>query len=70
MGWARWAGAQLAWERGWREIVVSPVVRLLSGRFVFFAGDKLQVIDFGALASVNKFDNIGTDGAGRYLSHV
>jgi hypothetical protein len=42
--------------------VVSPVVRFLSGRFVFSRGDKLQVIDFGALASVDKFDNIGTDG--------
>lgn len=51
-------------QRGGREVVVSPVVRLLSRLFVFFAGDKLQVIDFGALASVDKFDNIGTDGAG------
>jgi hypothetical protein len=50
--------------------VVSPVVRFLSRLFVFFAGDKLQVIDFGILAPVDKLDNIGTDGAGRYLSHV
>jgi hypothetical protein len=27
---------------------------------VFLVGDKLQVVDFGALASVDKLDNIGT----------
>jgi hypothetical protein len=46
------------------KVVVSPVVRFLSRLFVFFAGDKLQVFGFGALASVDKLDNIETGGEG------
>lgn len=46
------------------------VVRFCRGCLCFPEGTSYKAIDFGALAPVDKLDNIGIGGAGRYLSHV